>query len=92
MQLLNDEIFNPWVIHSYGDLLNSSQYIGSDLLDFGTKMDAITNCFEYFMLDYSLEEINTLDKAEITKMIKKGVQIEVIAKNYLIQEKKRLVE
>ena len=65
--LLNDTNYNPKVIDSFGDIMFTGEYISTDVFGLGTKMDVISNNYECFILEYSMTEMNTGDKAKVAK-------------------------
>ena len=61
--LLNDTNYNPKVIDSFGDIMFTGEYISTDVFGLGTKMDAVSNDYECYILEWSVKEMNTSDKA-----------------------------
>ena len=90
--LLNDTNYNSTVIDSFGDIMYAGQYIGTDVFGLGTKMDVVSNDYECYILDWSVKEMSTSDKAKVTKMKKKDATTKDAAKEFLIEEQKRPVE
>ena len=68
------------------------QYIGTDVFGLGTKMHVVSNDYECYILDWSVKEMSTIDKAKVTKMKKMDGTTKEAAKEFLISEQKRPVE
>ena len=70
----------------------AGKYIVNDIFGFSSIVDVIGNKFRTYILEDSLEEINTKDKSKVAKLTTKGTTSEAAAKDYLIQEKKKPIE
>ena len=84
--LLNDTNYNPKVIDTFGDIMYTGQYVGSDIFGFGTKMDVVSNDYECYILECSVTEMNTNDKAKVQKMKENDESSKDVTKEFLISE------
>ena len=86
LMLLNDTNCNPRVIDSFGDIMFTGEYISTDVFGLGTKMDVVSNDYECYILEWSVKEMNTSDKAKVVKMKKNDESSKDATKEFLIEE------
>ena len=64
----------------------TGEYIGIDTFGFGKKMGVVSNNYECYILEFSVDEMTTNDNAKVAKLKKEDGSSKDVAKEFLISE------